>query len=141
MKLPGHPVRPKSSIANSTIRNLIWLHYSGCKLYSEPASRIDTRRLIIRRMNNSPCNLGEVRTSFSGKKESRGGGKGIKAAISRSVTWRCEKLTASPTSRRSLSLSCTSIPIVLSRQKYYFFSLFLSRILCTYIYVCVFFFS
>lgn len=71
-------------------------------------------------MNNSPCNLSEVEGRFDGKEESLKG-KGAKAAISCSVTRQCEKLTASPTSFRSSF--CTSVPIVLLKCHFFFFSL------------------
>jgi len=78
-----------------------------CSRYSGPASRAGIRRLIIRRMNNSPCNLRATRSKIvqrGGRKptgnrqgEGEGEGGGTKAIISCPVTLRryVKKLTAS----------------------------------------------
>lgn len=86
------------------------MQYSVASSYSGPASRVGIKRLIIRRMNNSPCNLTEVEDCSMRKKKAEGrlpsqtkGRKNERATISCSVTRQCEKLTASPTSFRSFS--------------------------------------
>lgn len=48
------------------------MHYSVASSYSGPASRVGIKRLIIRRMNNSPCNLTEVEDRSAGKKKAEG---------------------------------------------------------------------
>lgn len=83
------------------------MQYSVASSYSGPASRVRIKRLIIRRMNNSPCNLTEVEDRSTRKKKAEGRLPRRReergATISCSVTRQCEKLTASPTSFRSFS--------------------------------------
>jgi len=77
-----------------------------CSRYSGPASRAGIRRLIIRRMNNSPCNLRATRSKIvqrggrkptGNRRAGEGEGGGTKAIISCPVTLRryVKKLTAS----------------------------------------------
>lgn len=48
------------------------MQYSVANSYSGLASRVGIKRLIIRRMNNSPCNLTEVEDRSTRKKKAEG---------------------------------------------------------------------